>query len=52
MTISDYEVELMPKAGGSRVKIVVRASSFEDARRQALSQYPNYTTVATPRKLN
>lgn len=52
MTISDYEVTLQPKSGGPSFTITIRASSHEDARRQALAQYPNHNTVATPRKLN
>lgn len=40
MTISDYEVQLQPKGGSGVIKIVVRASSHDDARRQALAQYP------------
>ena len=52
MTISDYEVQLQPKGGSGVIKIVVRASSADDASRQARAQYPNHNTVATPRKLN
>jgi hypothetical protein len=58
MTVNDYEVRLFPKAGQKTgsvkmpVKITVRATSYEDARRQAQAQFPNHIITATPRKLN
>ncbi len=54
MAVNDYEVSLYPKSGysGGPVKVVVRATSSDDARRQAQAQFPNHNITASPRKLN
>jgi hypothetical protein len=49
--MNDYEVQLQPKGGSGTIKVVIRATSVEHARQQAVAQYPNHNTVAMPRKI-
>jgi hypothetical protein len=54
--VHDWEISLYPQkvsrdTPGGPVRITVRASSAEDAKRQAKAQFPKHTVTAAPRKM-